>query len=264
MTPQTLLLSDGTAVRVIEAGAGAPLVLLHGVGMRAVAWQPQIAALACRARVIAIDLPGHGESDPLPGLPDLPDYVSWAARVISALNLGPVSVVGHSMGSLIAMGLAIEQPERICRAALLNAVYRRSPEARTSVRARAAEILAGSGGIEAPLARWFGTEHSALKDQVAGWLRAVSPMGYASAYRAFAEGDATYEDRLGEIACPLLVLTADGDANSTPDMARSLAAMAPKGRAVVIAGHRHMVSLTAPDLVNAELNTWLSTKEIVA
>ncbi|MFZ0097466.1 MAG: alpha/beta fold hydrolase, partial [Gemmobacter sp.] len=99
MMSRTLRLSDGAAVRVIEAGsAGSPVLLIHGVGMRAEAWGPQIAALASDHRVIAVDMPGHGESDPLPGDPRLPDYVAWAVRVIEALGLGPVSVAGHSMG----------------------------------------------------------------------------------------------------------------------------------------------------------------------
>lgn len=262
MTCRTLHLSDGLAVRVIEAGAGEPLLLIHGVGMRAAAWGPQIAALAGAARVIAVDMPGHGESDPLPGVPDLPDYVTWAARVIEALGLGPVSVAGHSMGALIAGGLAVERPDLLRRAALLNGVHRRTPEARAAVLARAAEIAAGGGGIEAPLARWFNPDEAALRDQVAGWLRAVSVSGYASAYGAFARGDLVYAERFGEIRCPLLVLTADGDANSTPEMTRTMASMAPQGRAVVIEGHRHMVNLTAPEAVTAELQHWLSTKEL--
>ena len=142
MMSRTLLLSDGASVRVIEAGAGnaaaAPLLLIHGVGMRAEAWGPQIAALARDFRVIAVDMPGHGESDPLPGDPRLPDYVAWAARVVEALGLGAVSVAGHSMGSLIAGGLAVERPDLVTRAALLNGVHRRDAPARAGARAAAA------------------------------------------------------------------------------------------------------------------------------
>mgnify|MGYP001765586683 CR=1 FL=1 len=264
MMSRTLRLSDGLSVRVLEAGSGAPVLLIHGVGMRAEAWAPQQAALAADHRVIAVDMPGHGESDPLPGVPGLPNYVAWAARVVQALGLGPVSVAGHSMGALIAAGLAVELPDLVARAALLNGVYRRSPEAKAAVLARAAEIGAGAGGIEAPLARWFGPEDADLRDRVAGWLRGVSQTGYAAAYRAFAEGDTVYADRLAGIRCPLLVLTADGDANSTPAMTEAMAALAPQGRAVVIAGHRHMVNLTAPQIVTAELSRWLTTKETVA
>lgn len=262
MMSRILRLSDGLSVRTIEAGRGAPLVLIHGVGMRAEAWGPQIAALSAEHRVIAVDMPGHGESSPLPGAPMLSEYVSWAARVIEALNLGAVSVAGHSMGSLIACGLAIERPDRVRRVALLNGVHRRSPEARAAVLARATEIAAGAGGIEGPLARWFGPEHDRQRDEVAGWLRGVSPTGYAAAYRAFAEGDGIYADRIGEIRCPLLALTADGDRNSTPAMARTIASMTPHGRAAVIEGHRHMVNLTAPEAVTAELRRWLSSTEI--
>lgn len=264
MMSRILRLSDGTAARVIEAGAGAPVLLIHGVGMRAEAWGPQIAALSQACHVIAVDMPGHGESDPLPGDPRLPDYVAWAARVVQALGLGPVAVAGHSMGSLITAGLAVDHPDLVTRAAILNGVHRRTPEARAAVLARASEIAAGNAGIEAPLARWFDAGDAALREQVAGWLRTVPQAGYAAAYRAFAEGDGVYADRLDQIRCPLLVVTGDGDANSTPEMTRTMAAMAPLGRAVVIPGHRHMVNLTAPEAVTGALRAWLTQDKATA
>jgi pimeloyl-ACP methyl ester carboxylesterase len=260
MTQQTLRLSDGRHVRVVVAGSGPPVLLLHGVGLRAEAWEPQIAALAATHRVIAADLPGHGNSDGLAsGTPTLPDYVAWAARLIAALG-GPVAVAGHSMGSLIALGLAVERPDLVSRAALLCPVFRRTPEARAAVLARAEEISVGRGGIDGPLSRWFGDETSRLRTQVAGWLRSVPQAGYAAAYRAFATGDTVYADRIGKVACPLLVLTAEGDANSSAAMTQEMAGLAPKGRAVVIAGHRHMVPMTGPDLVNAALLEWLGAR----
>ncbi len=257
-TPRTLRLSDGSTVRVLDAGAGQPLLLIHGVGLRAEAWGPQ---MRLEAHVIAVDMPGHGDSAPLPPGARLPDYVAWAARVIDALGLGPVNVAGHSMGSLIAAGLAIDHPHLVTRVALLNGVHRRTPEARAAVLGRAAEIATGVGSIQAPLARWFTPDQADLRDQVAGWLRAVSPNGYAMAYRAFAEGDTAYADRLGEIACPALVLTADGDPNSTPEMTRAMAAMMQNGQAFVIPGHRHMVNLTAPRAVTQALRDWLAPEE---
>jgi (E)-2-((N-methylformamido)methylene)succinate hydrolase len=257
MMSRTLPLSDGRAVRLLEAGAGPTVLLLHGVGLQAEAWEPQIAALAETHRVVAADLPGHGQSDALPGTPALPDYVAWAARLVQALGVGPVALAGHSMGALITLGLVVDRPDLVDRAALLCPVYRRSPEARTAVLARAEEISVGRGGIDGPLSRWFGDEANRLRTRVAGWLRSVPQAGYAAAYRAFAEGDAVYADRIGSISRPLLVLTADGDANSNADMTRQMAALAPKGRAVVIEGHRHMVPMTAPDPVNAALRDWL-------
>jgi pimeloyl-ACP methyl ester carboxylesterase len=175
MTPRILRLSDGLSVRAIEAGAGAPVLFIHGVGMRAEAWRPQAGAFAQDHRVIAVDLPGHGGSDCLPASPRLPDFVAWAARLIAALGLGRVSVAGHSMGALIALGLAVERPDLVRRAALLNGLHRRSAQARAAVLARAEAAATGRG--EAPLSRWFGPGQEAIRAEVAGWLCQTRPDG---------------------------------------------------------------------------------------
>lgn len=255
MKRQILRLSDGLRVGVLAAGAGPLVLLIHGVGLRAEVWGPQMGRLAATHRVLAVDLPGHGESDGLPGVPELGDYVGWAAGVLAAV--GPASVVGHSMGALIALGLAVERPDLVQRVALICGVYRRDAAARAAVLARAGEIAAERGDMAGPLDRWFGADEAGLRGQVAGWLGAVSQAGYSAAYGAFARGDAVYAGRLDRVRCALLALTGDADANSTPDMARGMAAAAG-GRAVVIAGHRHMVPLTAADQVNAALQDWLA------
>ncbi|MBY6069154.1 alpha/beta hydrolase [Leisingera aquaemixtae] len=263
MTSTTLQLSEPYgAVTCLRAGRGDPVVLIHGVGMQSAAWGPQIEALSLTHQVIALDMPGHGGSAPLPEGAELPDYVAWLHAVLQALDLGPVSLAGHSMGALIAGGYAVCHPENVARVALLNGVFRRSAGARAAVEARAAEIRAGSFDLETPLARWFGSSPAdqQARAQVGEWLSGVNLAGYAAAYSAFARGDSTYADGFGGIRCPLLALTGDGDPNSTPDMAQMMAAAAQQGRAVVIEGHRHMVNLTAPAEVNAALRAWLNTE----
>lgn len=243
-----------------DAGTGEPLVLVHGVGMRLEAWAPQIAAFTSSHRVIAVDMPGHGRSRPLPEGAGLPDYVAWLATVLEEIGLGPASIAGHSMGALIAGGIAVEAPERVARVALLNGVYRRDEAARAAVLARASEIVSGHFDREAPLKRWFGAghEHEDAYALCKRLLAEVDGHGYAAAYRAFAAGDAVYADRWPDVSCPALFLTGDGDLNSTAGMARDMAAAAIRGRAVVIPGHRHMVNLTAPAEVNAALAAWLA------
>jgi pimeloyl-ACP methyl ester carboxylesterase len=267
MMSKTLRLSDGSLAGLIEVGpkdgAGEPLVMIHGVGLNARAWAPQIAALAATHRVLALDMPGHGRSSALPQGARLPDYVDWTARVILTLGIGTVNVAGHSMGALIATGLAADYPELIRRVAVLNAVHRRTQDARAAVLARAAAMAQGEFDATAPLSRWFTDADAPIRAQVARWLAEVEHAGYAAAYRAFAEGDDVYADRWGAITCPALVLTGDGDPNSTPDMTRIMASAAPRGRAVVIEGHRHMVNLTAPDRVTAALRDWLQTPLMV-
>ncbi|WP_349294969.1 alpha/beta hydrolase (plasmid) [Thioclava sp. 'Guangxiensis'] len=244
----------------IDAGKGAPLVLIHGVGMNSAAWGPQIEALSDRYRVIALDMPGHGQSAPLPETARLPDYVGWLHQALEALDLGPVSLAGHSMGALVAGGMAVEHPDQVTRVALLNGVFRRDPAAREAVKARAALIAQGVFDLTTPLTRWFAEtpEEQSAREKVTGWLKAVDPNGYATAYRAFAEGDATYADRFAQITCPLLALTGSGDPNSTPAMAEAMARAAPRGRTLIIEDQRHMVNLTAPARVNAALEEWLA------
>ena len=259
MRPQTLRGSDGS-LRWIETGhgkalRGEPLVLIHGVGMRAEAWGPQ---MGLAGRVIAVDMPGHGGTSALPDGALLTDYVDWAARAMALLGLASANVAGHSMGALIALGLAVRHPARVRRVALLNGVHRRDA-ARSAVVARAKAISDGDVDLETPLNRWFQPDQAAVRADVAGWLSGVDRAGYAAAYRAFSLGDATFADDLGRISCPALFLTGADDPNSTADMARGMAASTPLGQFVVIDHHRHMVNLTAPDLVNAALTTWLAT-----
>lgn len=252
--------STGATVGLRAAGTGEPVVLLHGVGMQSAAWAPQFDGLAQTHHVIALDLPGHGASTPLPVGSDLPAFVAWLHDVVHSFDLGPVNIVGHSMGALIAGGFAVEHPALTRRVALLNGVFQRSPQARRAVEARAAEIAQGQANPATPLARWFTDSPTdlAAKAHVAGWLAQVDPKGYATAYAAFAKGDATYAERFPEIACPLLALTADGDANSTPEMSQVMASHVAGARAVIVEGHRHMVNLTAPDVVTHHLKTWLA------
>lgn len=246
----------------LEKGEGREtVVLVHGVGMRIEAWTPQIESLSRSRRVIAVDLPGHGFNAPLEGPPELSGFVRWFSRFLDEIGVGRVNVAGHSMGALISAGIVATAPEKVKRVALLNGVHCRSPKARAAVEARAREIASGLFDREAPLGRWFAPEEHDTDAYrlVRDLLQAVDPAGYAAAYTAFATGDSVYSDCWPRVECPALFLTGDGDLNSTAAMAREMAAVAPKGQAVIIEGHRHMVNLTAPDAVTAALADWLAT-----
>lgn len=250
--------ASGTAY--VATGSGAPLLLLHGVGMRLEAWAPQIVRFARGHCVIALDLPGHGESAPLPVGSGLKDFVAWLERTLDELALAQVSLAGHSMGSLIAGGAVASFPDRIARVACLNGVFRREPQAKRAVLERAAAIWTEGVDTEGPLQRWFDEDAAGgvARDLVVGWLSSIDPRAYATAYTAFATGDETFAAAWTRVEVPALFLTGDGDPNSTPAMSRHMASLAPHGRAVVIEGHRHMVNLTAPAAVNAALEEWLA------
>lgn len=260
MTCTTLRRSEtrSGAAYVVE-GEGEPLVLIHGVGLRLEAWAAQIEGLATTHRVVALDMPGHGASAPLPDGARLPDFVAWLAQVFDDLGLDRANVAGHSMGALITGGMAAEHPGRLSRVALLCGVHRRTPEAAAAVIGRAEALRRGKRDCTGPLARWFGPDSAdPAYPLVREWLATVDSGGYATAYMAFATGDATYADVWPTISQPALFMTGAFDANSTPDMARAMAAATPRGRAVVVEGHGHMVPMTAPAAVNNALRTWLA------
>lgn len=260
MMRKTQLLSDRQMrVSYLEAGEGEPLVLIHGVGMNAASWYPQIEALSRDFRVIAVDMPGHGKSDAFRQPVTLTDYVGWLSDFLHTQPEARFAVAGHSMGALITAGLAIDHPQQISHAVVMSGVYRRNEAASRAVRQRASELAAGEAQLDSPLSRWFSDDarEALLREQVGGWLAEVNPQGYAAAYQAFADGDRLYADRWQEMRCPVLVLTGELDANSSPQMAREMAAAAPQGQAVIVAGARHMVSLTDARRVNHEMLSFL-------
>lgn len=245
----------------IERGAGEALVLIHGVGLNADAWEPQIEAFALTHRVIAPDMFGHGGSVPAPEGATLDDFVQQVRRLLDDLSISSANVVGHSMGGLVAMGLAIAKPQRVKRVAVLNSVYERSPEARAAVEARAAEIATKApDNFDGTLSRWFGDAASPWRDRVEGWLKSTDHAGYATAYTLFASGDTAYSGKISGILCPALFATGALDPNSTPAMAETMAKMATRGTVQVIAGARHMMNLSAANETNAMLQGFLAQR----
>jgi len=267
MTLTTLPLSEpfgAVAFResgLAHAGRSAPVVLIHGVGMQSAVWWPQAEKLSETHHVIALDMPGHGGSSPLPRAAELPDFVAWLLSVLDAMSLDRANLVGHSMGALIAGGFAVEHGHRLERVSLLNGVFRRKASARKAVIARAELIRNGSFDTETPLNRWFldMPEQQAARHKTAAWLSEVDIDGYATAYTAFATGDDIYADRYAGISCPFLAMTGALDQNSTPAMAQDMAATVANGQAIILGGHGHMMTLTAPEEVTAALQSWLGS-----
>lgn len=249
---------NGTAY--VDKGQGEALVLIHGVGLNADAWAPQIEAFAASNRVIAVDLLGHGGSALPPADATLDDYVRQVAGLLASLAINGATVAGHSMGGLVALGLALAEPGRVARVAVLNSVYDRTPEARAAVVARAAELAesGAQGDIEQPLSRWFGENFAVVRASVRSILEQANPRGYASAYSVFAHSDRAFIGKLPALAQPALFATGTDDPNSTPAMAEVMAAATPRGKLAVLQGQRHMMNLTAPEATNALIRNLLA------
>ena len=112
----------GIATAVLVGGAGPPVVLLHGPGESAVNWRWVIPELAATRRIVAPDLPAHGDSEaPQDGL-DAGRVSAWLGDLIAATCPVPPAVVGHVLGGAIAARFAASHSTELDRLVLVDTV----------------------------------------------------------------------------------------------------------------------------------------------
>ncbi|MDQ0390277.1 alpha/beta fold hydrolase [Labrys monachus] len=264
---ETLHYRDRTGVpaatRFMRTGRGPAVLLVHGVGMQATVWQPQIEVLSQGYDVIALDMLGHGGSSLPPADAGLSDYADQILALLDGLGLDAVHVVGHSMGALVALEFALSHPARVLSVVAANAVFCRSPEQRQAIESRLAALDDGFDGAswDGTVRRWFGEPVPAHWQAAAAGVRhlldAVEPVGYGRTYRLFATADEAHRDRLAGLGVPALFITADGDPNSSPQMSEAMARLAPQGEVQIVRGQRHMMSVAAPGEINRRLLAFL-------
>jgi abhydrolase domain-containing protein 6 len=103
----------GVRMRYFVAGEGAPLVLVHGLTGAAPNWFEVARRLVQSRRVLVPDLPGHGGSAPLPAAPNLDAYADRVRLIAEREGMLPTPIVGHSMGGLVALRLALRWPDDV-------------------------------------------------------------------------------------------------------------------------------------------------------
>ena len=259
----------GREARVAYARTGRrpAVVLIHGVGLDGSVWRPQAEALAADHDVVAVDMPGHGGSDPPAVDARLADYAAAVLAALDDAGIGRAHVVGHSMGALVALELALAHPSRVASVVAMNAVFCRSPEQRAAIDARVAALDRSDAVPDwtGTIARWFGDPVPPALAPAAAHTRAllerIDPAGYAHTYRLFAGSDAAHRERLVGLSVPALFLTGEHDPNSTPAMSEAMARLAPDARLEVMPGERHMMALTDPDGVTARLRRFFGEVE---
>jgi pimeloyl-ACP methyl ester carboxylesterase len=107
-------------ISLLEAGTGPPAIAIHGLGATKASFLATVAALAPRFRVIAIDLPGFGDSDKPVGAPyDARYFATSVVQLLDALGLERAHLIGNSLGGRVALEAALRDPERVDRMALL-------------------------------------------------------------------------------------------------------------------------------------------------
>ncbi len=243
-----------------ESGNGRPLVFLHGVGLRAEAWQAQLEYFSDDYKVFAWDMPGHGRSPRLEeGAATLRDYCDRLMAFLRDVVQEPAVLIGHSMGAMIALDCAARNPAACVGVAALNGIFKRDLAAQQAVQERACQLRNARSAEQAqtPVIRWFG--HRPEGDlrlaavQCARWLQQADARGYAAAYQVFADYDGPTDDDLRDLVVPSLFLTGVDDNNSTPAMSHNMAELAGNSRSEVIDNAGHMLPMTHVQEVNRSL-----------
>ncbi|HWX75598.1 MAG TPA: alpha/beta fold hydrolase [Solirubrobacteraceae bacterium] len=135
--------SAGARCSLVEAGVGPTAVALHGLGATKASFLTTVAALSGQFRVIALDLPGFGDSDkPIGAAYDAQYFAEAVLGVLDALELKRVHLIGNSLGGRVALEVALRQPRRVSRLALLapSLAWRRERPARLLVRLSRPEL----------------------------------------------------------------------------------------------------------------------------
>ncbi|WP_231111728.1 MULTISPECIES: alpha/beta fold hydrolase [Mycobacterium avium complex (MAC)] len=252
----------------VEAGDGEPVLLLHGYPESASCWRHQIPALAQRHRVIAVDWPGFGRSDP----PDTPaTYENEVGRLdclVDSLGLRRFNLVAHDYGAFLGLGYVLRHPQKVMRLAVLNSRAHRVFRPmfyRFLLHQRWAVTHAPGVVRSLPLRRLhhvalrpyrrLGCFDDALEAEYLGWMD--TPRGrqtfvdFFRNYRVPAVPELAAG--LERIRCPTAIIWGDRDRTIPFATGRELAERIPTATLTRVAGADHFVMEERPDEVTAAL-----------
>jgi pimeloyl-ACP methyl ester carboxylesterase len=246
-----------------KIGKGPAIILIHGLGLRSESWIEQIRFLKKYYTVYSIDLPGHGKSNPLPQhKTTLNGYCAEITKFIRLNNIDKPVLIGHSLGALITIEIAGNNPNFLKSGIAISSVYKRTKDALRRVQKRAKEIKENPTEeviVNKLLERWFGNSKSFTINNHLKFIRELLLLnkknnleGYASAYDLFSKLDGNSTKTINNIKVPMLFITGEKDLNSTPAMSKKLAIINNQSY-VVVKGARHMVPLTHSKQFNFHL-----------
>src|SRR6202162_1380989 len=233
------------------------IVLLHGAGFDHTTWALHSRWFAHHGfGVLAPDLPGHGRFSGAP-LPDIADMADWTAALLDAAGAATARLVGHSMGSLIALETAARHPARVSALSLIGtaATMTVGPDLLRSAEANDHSAIdmvsiwglgfqAELGGSLAP-GLWM---HSGAQ-RILGQCRPGVLFNDLSACNA-------YQGALGaaaQITVPSTFILGERDMMTPARAGKALAAALPNSRTVVLRGAGHMMMTERPDALLAAL-----------
>lgn len=240
-----------------DAGTGEPaVVMIHGwaFGNRT-HLLPQFEHVRSSRRVVLLDLPGQGASDPVPAGFGFAECAAAIAGVVEGAGIDQAVVLGHSFGGRLAVEVAAAHPERVAGVALVDPVLLFPPAVRERA-TRLASALA-SDGWRGALEGYFTAllsphDRPELRSRVVAELGSVDPVLGAQVMRAGMAADGS--DALARVRCPVLVIRRA----ETPIDARRLQELQPQAWIAQPVGTGHWMTISVPNQVNAVLDRFLA------
>jgi pimeloyl-ACP methyl ester carboxylesterase len=253
-------------LRYLTGGSGAPLVLLHTVRTQAEHFRHLIPLVAQRHTVYALDLPGMGHSQIVPGAAyDEPAMRAAVTRLVTQLDLHDVTLLGESMGSVLALTAAADLPGRVRRVVAVNAYDYAGGIARSSLLARlivTGVIAPGMGPLLArlepkPAMRAILTgglvDPAALREDYLDELLAVGRHpGYSTVARAVYRNLPSLiaaRARYPEVAAPVHLVYGEKDW-SRPSDRQANRRLLPDAEFTEVPNAGHFIALERPDVLD--------------
>ncbi len=244
-----------------ERGTGDPVLLLHGLGSSVRDWENQLDQIGHRYRVIAVDLRGHGRSDKPPGPYSVTQFVDDVVAMLHSLAAVPVHVAGLSMGGMIAFQLAVNHPEMLKTLIVVNsgpALILHTLKLKLEFKRREWTVrLLGMRKMGQILAdKLLPEPHQRhLHDEFVRRWAQNDRQAYLASLRAIIGWSVA--DRIHNIKCPALIVSADED--YTPvSMKQAYAAHMSDAAVAVIDQSRHMTPIDQADAFNRTVEAFLS------
>ena len=236
-----------------QAATRPAILLIHGAGVSARSWSLQLENLGHALQVLAIDLPGHGESDPIDKA-TLEAYAEAARSLLDALGSGPVVVAGHSLGGAVAQVLGAHHPEAVKGLVLLSTCVK-LPETDGRLQSFYRYLPAP---IRKVLFLWVAKKilfsPSASRQAVLLGMKEILTCRPETTLRDVAAAQTMDLQKVAEkLHVPTLILCGDRDKLTPLALSDQLNELIPGSRLVIVKGAGHMLPLEAPGRVNQEL-----------
>lgn len=238
----------------LEAGAGPPLLLLHGLGGSNEDWEFQVPAFARHFRVIAPDLRGFGRSTRGRRRAGVPRLAEDVRELLRHLGIERFHLIGHSMGGAVSLQLALEMPAAVERLVIANSVPTFRPVTpgqyfEVAYRFVVMGLLGPERLARISAARQFpDPAQAALRQRYIERGRRNTRAAYLSALSSLVRWSVI--ERLGDLQVPVLVLGSESDFFSREETIRFAHAL-PRGRLQIVPGAHHGLPLEAPEAFNA-------------